>query len=297
MLLATTEIADPRYADVDLWPTAAVVSAIVASQAQGLAAVEQAAPVLAAAIERLADLLAAGGRMAYAGAGSSGAAARMDAMELPGTFGLVPETVPVLLAGELGAELTLDSSREDDEAEAEAGVDRLALGPGDALVAVAASGTTPFTLAALRRANRRGALTVGMACAAGTPLLDEAALPIHLATPPEVVAGSTRLSAGTAQKCALNALSTGVAVRLGHVYAGRMVNLAPENAKLKARAAGIVAALGHVDAERAGDLLDRAGSIKAAIVMGAAGIDAAEATERLARHRGDLRRTLAGMTS
>lgn len=297
MLLATTETADPRYADVDLWPTATVVSAIVSSQRLGLAAVDQVAPVLAVVIERLAGLLAAGGRMAYAGAGSSGAAVRVDAMELPGTFGFAVDTVPVLLAGEPDAERALDSSREDDGAAAEAGVDRLGLGPGDALVAVAASGTTPFTVAALRRANSRGALTVGLACVAGTPLLAEAACPVHLATPPEVVAGSTRLSAGTAQKCALNALSTGVAVRLGHVYAGRMVNMAPDNAKLKARATDLVAALGGVDTARARDLLDRAGSVKAAIVMGASGVDALEAAILLARHRGDLRRTLAGTVS
>ena len=294
MTPATTERSDDLYRDWDLWPIGDQVAAILAAQLQALRAVEPARAALAGAIEALADRLRGGGRMVYAGAGTSGMIAQMDALELPGTFGIPCDRLPVILAGGPDSLRQLAGNVEDDAAAAEAAVDDLAIGPPDGLIAIAASGTTPFTLAALRRARARGAVTVGIACVAGAPLLDESRHPILIETPPEVVAGSTRMGAGTAQKCALNILSTGVATRLGHAYAGLMVNMSADNAKLRQRAAGIVARAVDVDLARAERALEEAGgSIKVAVTQSLAGIGADEARARLAESRGDIRAALA----
>ena len=294
MTLATTERSDDLYGSLDLWPTGDLVAAILSVQQQALRALEPARPALAAAIEALAGVMRAGGRMAYAGAGTSGLVAHMDALELPGTFGVGRDRVPVILAGGAEALRTMAGGAEDDAGAAEAAVDALGLGAGDGLVAVAASGSTPFTLAALRRAKARGAVTVGIACVAGAPLLGQSHHPILIETPSEVVAGSTRMGAGTAQKCALNILSTGVATRLGHAYAGLMVNMSADNSKLRRRAAGIVARAAGIDldeAERA--LAEAGGSIKVAVTQCVAGVGPDEARARLARSGGDIRAALA----
>ena len=293
MALASTEHADERYREVDLWPTRELVTSILAVQQQALRALDPASEVLADAIEALASLLLAGGRMAYAGAGSSGLIAKMDALELPGTFGIARDRVPVILAGGADVLRSIPADAEDDVAAAEAAVDRLELGLGDGLVAIAASGRTPFTLAALRQARRRGVVTVGIACVLDSPLLVESNHAVLLDTPPEVIAGSTRMGAGTAQKCALNILSTGIAVRLGHGYAGLMVNMRPENAKLRARAVDIVGRAARVDAVRAEQgLVDAGWSIKTAIVACVAGLDAGVARARLKASHGHIRAAL-----
>jgi N-acetylmuramic acid 6-phosphate etherase len=181
---------------------------------------------------------------------------------------------------------------------AEAAVDRLGVGDADVLVALSASGATPYALGALRRAKARGALTVGIASNPGTPLLDETDHAVLLATPPEVIAGSTRMNAGTAQKCALNALSTLVALRLGHAYDGLMVNMRVENSKLVARARAVVMHAAGVDAARAEQALAAARhEIKPAILLcaGAAGIDAARII--LKRCGGDVRVSLAALAT
>lgn len=293
MSLASTERFDARYDDLDLSATDDIVSNILATQQAALQGLRPALPALSRAIEALAGVLRAGGRMAYAGAGSSGLIAQLDALELPGTFGIEPDRVPVILAGGPDGLASIPSGVEDDTQAGEAAVDALALGPGDGLIAVAASGSTPFTVAALARARRRGAVTVGLACAAWSPLLAACDHPILIATPPEVIAGSTRMGAGTAQKCALNILSTGVAVRLGHAYRGLMVNMRPDNAKLRARAAGIVAQAAGVDAARAERALVEAGwSIKTSIVACLASVDAGAARARLEAGGGDIRAAL-----
>lgn len=293
MAAPTTEHADPRYRQVDSWTSRAVVEAIVAVQREALDSVAVAAPLLGAAADALAAQVRQGGRMAYAGAGSSGFLAQLDALELPGTYGIALESVPVLLAGGDAALLDLPSGVEDDAEAGAAGVDRLDLGPNDGLVALSASGRTPFALGALRRARQRGALTVGIACNTTTPLLEEADHAICLATPPEVIAGSTRMGAGTAQKCALNALSTLLGIRLGHGYAGLMVNMRPDNAKLRQRAVAIVAEAAGVDAGEAAAALARAGDIKSAVLLCAGTGDVAVARDRLRRSGGDLRVALA----
>ncbi|MCW6510697.1 N-acetylmuramic acid 6-phosphate etherase [Lichenifustis flavocetrariae] len=293
MASSNTERFDQRYEAVDRWPAHELVSGALAIQQEALRAVAAATEALAEAIVVLAARLQRGGRMVYAGAGSSGLIAQMDALEMPGTFGIDLDRVPVILAGGAEALRTLPSGVEDDIGAAEAAVDRLDVNADDGLVAVAASGSTPFTLAALRRARARGAATIGIACVANSPLLSECHHPILIETPPELIAGSTRMGAGTAQKCALNILSTGVATRLGHVYAGLMVNMRPENAKLKHRAIQIVsqaADVGQGTAERA--LVETNWSVKTAIVMCAAAVDAGAARERLAASGGHIHAAL-----
>lgn len=293
MALATTEQSDARYRSLDLWSAAEIATEIAGVQGEALRAVGDAAPALAGAIEALAGILQAGGRMAYAGAGSSGLIAQLDAIELPGTFGIDASRVPVILAGGPEALRIMPGGAEDDPAAAAAAVDALAVGRGDAVVAVAASGSTPFTLGALRRARARGAMTVGIACVAGSPLLADSEHPILIETPPEVVAGSTRMAAGTAQKCALNILSTGVAVRLGHAYAGLMVNMTADNAKLRRRAVGIVVEAAGVEPARAERALAEADwSIKTAVLLCLAGLGAGEARARLSDSGGDIRGAL-----
>ncbi len=293
MVQPATEQADTRYRDIDLWPAADVVAAVVDVQRAALDAVALAGPALARAAEAIADLVGRGGRWAYAGAGSSGLLAQMDAIELPGTYGIEADRVPVLLAGGTEALLAILPEAEDDAEGAVRAVAALDLGPGDALVALSASGTTPYPLAALREARARGALAVGLACNAGTPLLREADHAVLVATPPEVIAGSTRMGAGTAQKCALNALSTLVGLRLGHAYAGLMVNMRAANGKLRRRAVGIVAQAAGVDETRAARALDAAGTIKPAILLCSGAASARAAQDTLAASGGHLRAALA----
>ena len=293
MTLSKTERPEAAYDDLDLWSTVAVVGGIVSVQREALNAVAASASSFAEAIEALSAVLRAGGRMAYAGAGSSGMIAQLDRLELPGTFGIGLDRLPIILAGGPESLLSLPGEAEDDTVAAEDAVDECGLGPGDAFVGVSASGSTPFTVAALRRARQRGCITVGLACVPKAPLLTESQHAIVVETPPEIVAGSTRMAAGTAQKCALNILSTGVALRLGHVYRGLMVNMSPDNAKLKQRAVAIVARAAAVDPDRAVSALAEADwSIKTAVTLCAGGITAAEARVRLDRSRGDIREAL-----
>jgi N-acetylmuramic acid 6-phosphate etherase len=293
-----TEEASERYRGIDTWSSEEVLSAIASAQRDAIEAVAAVVPALAAAGEAVAERLLRGGRFAYAGAGSSGLMAQVDAVELPGTYGIPAERVPVLLAGGPDALVVIPNGAEDDEASAESAVDALGLGPDDALIAIAASGRTPFPLAALRRARLRGALTLGMASNAGTPLLNEADHALLLATPPEVIAGSTRMNAGTAQKCALNMLSTLVGIRLGHVYDGLMVNVAADNAKLRQRALGIVARASGAERDAAASLLERAsGNIKAAILLGKGAASLSEAEELLESRGGNVRAALGALAA
>lgn len=297
MSLPVTETSPDAYRGLDLWPSEAILSAIVTAQTQAVSAVAAAVPVLAAAGEAIAARLRAGGRMVYVGAGSSGLMAQIDALELPGTYGIPAEATPVLLAGGTAALLTMPAEAEDDSDAAVQAVVETRLCARDTLIALSASGSTPFPLAALREAKWRGALTVGIANNPETPLLTEAEFPVLLATPPEVVAGSTRMNAGTAQKCALNMLSTLVAIRLGHAFDGLMINLQADNLKLRGRAVRIVAQACALPEPEAAALLGRAeGNIKAAVVLHhAPDLSLADALTCLAAHKGDVRAVLAAL--
>lgn len=296
MTVQTTEEASERYRDIDAWSSTDIASAIAAAQREAVDAVAAVVPDLARAGDAIAERMLRGGRLVYAGAGSSGLLAQVDALELPGTYGIPASSVPVLLAGGREALFEIPSGAEDDGQEAMDAVDALAIGGDDVLLAISASGRTPYALAALRRGKAAGALTIGLASNPGTPLLVEAHHPILLATPPEVIAGSTRMNAGTAQKCALNMLSTLVGIRLGHVYQGMMVNLRADNAKLRGRAVGMVARACRMPEVEARVALDAVrGDIKAAIVLAAGAGSADHARALLAQTGGRVRDSLAAL--
>ena len=245
-----------------------VLEDLLAAQQAALAQLRPALP----ALERAADLAAAalrdGGKMGYAGAGSSGLMALADCLELSGTFGLPPARTPMMFAGGAAALLHMVGSVEDDPDLARADLDRAALGPGDVVLVLAASGRTPYALEVARGARARGVTVIGFANVAGAALLDLADVPVLLETGPEVVTGSTRMGAATAQKVALNMISVLVGIRLGHVHDGYMVNLVADNDKLIDRAARIVAAVAGVsraDADLA--LAATAGAVKPAILV------------------------------
>jgi N-acetylmuramic acid 6-phosphate etherase len=255
-------------------------------------AVAAAAESIAQAIEQISDRLSQGGRLVYAGAGTSGRIALLDAAELPPTFGVEPGFVRVLLAGGERAFTQAVEGAEDDEEAALAAVDEHVT-PGDALVGIAASGSTPYTVAAVRRANQLGALTVGVTSTPGSPLAREARISIVAETGPEVILGSTRMKSGTAQKLILNTLSTGVMIRLGRVYSNLMIEMPATNEKLRRRAVRMVELAAEVPAATAEKALREAGGdLKLAVVMARRALDRGAAERSLARHRGNLRETL-----
>lgn len=278
-MVATTEKLDGTRATIDRLAPDDAVAALVEAQQRAAAAVSAAVTPIRLAAEQVATTIGAGGRVAYCGAGSSGLMALADALELPGTFGIARDRAVTLLAGGLASLSDLAGGYEDDF-EAGAGDARAAgIEAGDCLIAVAASGRTPYALGAAEAAGAAGAAVVAITNNAGAPLLAMADIPILLETPPEPLAGSTRLGAGTAQKIALNAISTMAGVLLGHVHDGMMVNLRADNAKLRERAARIVGAIADVDEAEARTALEACGGlVKPAVLVasGAAGRDDAE---------------------
>ena len=278
-----------RYRDADTWPAERSLAAMLDSQMAAFGAVRQALPALARAAEAAADRLRREGRLVYAGAGASGRLAVQDGVELHPTFGWPRARLCYLIAGGERALVASIEGAEDDAAAAVAAVDALALAASDVVVAVAASGRTTFTCAVQRRARAAGALTIGVANNANTPLLDEAEIAVLLATGAEFLAGSTRMTAGTAQKIALNLFSTQTMMTLGRVYEGFMVDVVPTNAKLVARAKGIVQALAGCTAAEAATFWERAGgNLKLAVLL-ADGLGLEEAKARLEAAGGNLR--------
>jgi N-acetylmuramic acid 6-phosphate etherase len=281
------------YRDADTWPAEKSLAAMLKSHMAAFVAVRSAVPTLARAAEAAAAGLERGGRLVYGGAGASGRLAVQDGVELRPTFGWPRERLHYLIAGGERALVQSIEGAEDDAAAAVAAVERLALGNTDVVVAVAASGRTAFTCAVQRRARAAGALTIGLANNPNTQLLEEAEIPVLLATGPEFLAGSTRMAAGTAQKIALNLLSTQIMMALGRVYQGFMVDVVPTNAKLVARARGIVQALTGCAADEAAALCERAGgNLKLAVLLGD-GLGLDEAKGRLEAAGGNLRRARA----
>ena len=278
-----------RYRDADTWPIEESLAAMLDSQMAAFGAVRNALPALAGAAAAAAARLERGGRLVYAGAGASGRLAVQDGVELHPTFGWPRERLHYLIAGGEPALVQSIEGAEDDAAAAVAAVEALALAETDVVVAVAASGRTTFTCAVQRRARAAGALTIGLANNPSTPLLAEAEIPVLLATGPEFLAGSTRMAAGTAQKIALNLLSTQTMIALGRVYQGFMVDVVPTNAKLVARAKGIVQALTGCGPDDAPALYERAGGDLKVAVLLADGFGLEEAKARLEAAGGNLR--------
>lgn len=288
-----TEQANPSSADLDALSTADLVAVFVDEDRRPQEAVAAAAPALAAAIDAIAERLRGGGRLFYLGAGTSGRLGVLDAAECPPTFCSAPELVQGVLAG--GAPALLRSS-EGLEDLFDAGRDDLiarGFNAADALVGIAAGGTTPYVHGGLSHARSIGALSIAMACVPAEQVAMPCEIDIRLITGPEVLTGSTRLKAGTATKMALNILSTGVMVRLGKVYGNRMVDVAVTNSKLEDRALRILADLAGVDRDAGRALLQQSeGSVKLALLMARCQISAADARERLASHGGQLRSAL-----
>ncbi|MGQ0682751.1 N-acetylmuramic acid 6-phosphate etherase [Bradyrhizobium sp.] len=294
--MATEEV-DPRFADLDAWQLSSAMEAMWEGQLAAIAAIGRALPAITAATEAASSALGSAlgdhGRLVYVGAGTSGRVAVQDGAELLPTFAWPNARVRFIVAGGETAFVTSIEGAEDDVADAVRQVKAARLTPHDVVIAVSASGTTPFTVAALQQAGSAGAVTIGVANNAGTALLESAKFPILLETGRELIAGSTRMKAGTAQKVVLNLISTGIMLRLGRVYRGMMVNMAPSNAKLKRRAAAMVAQIAHCDGAKAARALDAAGGeIKTAVLL-ALGIDKAQAQATLKQCDGNLRRVFA----
>ena len=283
-----TEAADPRYASIDQWDSATALRAIWESQMAAVAAIGPALPALAQVVEGALPRLRAGGRLVYAGAGTSIRVAVQDGTELGPTFDWPEDRTLYLIAGGPQALSQGIEGAEDNTEDARAQVARAGIGPQDVVLGLAASGRTPFTLAVIDAARAAGALTVGLACAPGAPLLRAAEHAILTDTGPEVVAGSTRMKAGTAQKVVLNMVSTQVMIRLGHVHSGLMVNMRPQNAKLRARACAMVARIAAVPEPAAAALEATGGRIKPAVLV-ARGLTPQQATKALAQAQGVLR--------
>ena len=288
-----TEQSNPASASIDSLSTEAALRIINAEDRKVAEAVEREIPAIARAVDASVAAFERGGRLFYIGAGTSGRLGVLDASEIPPTFSAPPGMVQGIIAG---GEAALSRATEASEDDAAAGVrDLLAHGftAGDVLVGIAASGRTPYVLGAVAEAGRMGATTVGICCVPDSELARAVEIAIVPVVGPEVITGSTRMKAGTAQKLVLNMLSTAAFVRLGYVYGNLMVNVQPRNRKLVDRARRIVAQAAGVSYERAGELLAEAGeSVRVAIVMARAGLGREDAERRLAAAGGRVSKAL-----
>ena len=290
--MATEEV-DPRFADLDAWSLASAMEAMWEGQLAAVAAIGHALPAMTAAANAAYEALGDRGRLIYVGAGTSGRVAVQDGAELTPTFAWPQERVRFIIAGGESAFATSIEGAEVDIADAVKQVEAALPSPHDVVIAVAASGTTPFTVAALQQAGTCGAVTIGIAKNRDTALLASARYPVLVETGRELIAGSTRMKAGTAQKVVLNLISTGIMLRLGRVYRGMMVNMLATNAKLKRRAEIMVAGIANCSEAQAASALEQVeGDIKMAALV-VLGYDKAEAAAILASHKGNLRRVFA----
>ncbi len=277
-----TETPHPAHAGLDRYDTGVLVAAFADDQRLAAEAVLAAGPALAQAVDAAVLRLRAGGRLVYVGAGTSGRLGVLDSVELLPTFGWPPDRAVALLAGGPGAMYLAVEGAEDDRAQGVADLQAQQPTPDDVVLCIAASGGTPYVLGALQAARAAGALTVGLANNPGAPVAAEADIGVVLDTGPEVISGSTRLKAGTAQKIALNTFSSSVMVRLHKVYGNLMVDLRATNAKLVRRALRLTLLASGASEPEARAALQAAGQrVKVAIVMLRAGVDAPEAERRL----------------
>lgn len=277
-----TEQPNPASERIDTLPTEEMLRVINVEDHRVPEAVAKELPRIALAVDAIAERLRQGGRLFYIGAGTSGRLGVLDASEIPPTFNVSPDLVQGIIAGGEAALAHATEASEDDPDMGAADLLARGFGPKDVLVGIAASGRTPYVLGAIRCARQMGAVTIGISCTPDSDLSRDVAIPIAPLVGPEVIAGSTRMKAGTATKLVLNMLSTGAMIRLGHVYGNLMVNVQPKNEKLIARARRIVAQGAHVPEPEAARLLDEAGGVvRVAIVMGRLKVGRAEAERRL----------------
>ncbi|MFD9932492.1 N-acetylmuramic acid 6-phosphate etherase [Streptomyces massasporeus] len=290
----TTEAFRPELADIDRLPTLDIARLMNGEDATVAGAVAARLPGIAAAIDAVAERMARGGRLVYAGAGTAGRLGILDASECPPTFNTDPSQVVGLIAGGPDAVVTSVEGAEDSRDLARTDLEALAPTPDDTVVGISASGRTPYAIGAVEHARARGCLTIGLACNPGSPLAAAADHGIEIVVGPELLTGSTRLKSGTAQKLVLNMLSTITMIRLGKTYGNLMVDVRASNDKLRARSHRIVAlATGAEDKEIEAALTATDGEVKNAILTILAGVDGPTAARLLAESGGHLRAALA----
>ena len=287
--MMNTEDLDPRYLDLDLWPTELAVEAMLEGQMAAIATLQSQTVAIARAADDAAARLGQTGRLIFVGAGTSGRLAVQDGTELRPTFGWPTERLVYLMAGGASALTEAYEGAEDDVDAARTDIDACGIGASDVVIGVAASGRTPYTVAAIERARLAGALTIAIVNNPATALVEAAEHAVIAATGSEVLAGSTRMKAGTAQKAVLNLLSTAIMLRLGLVYRGRMVAMRISNAKLLQRGLRMVQDIAGVDSDMAARALGAAGNdIRLGVVV-AMGVPIEAATTLLDDHGGNLR--------
>jgi N-acetylmuramic acid 6-phosphate etherase len=288
----STESVGARYHGLDAWPSRDILDVFIEGQMAAIAAVRAAAGQIEIAAEAVTTRMRAGGRLVYVGAGTSGRLALLDGVELMPTFDWPDDRVVYLIAGGEKALTRAVEGAEDDREAGKRDILAAKVGANDAVIAVAASGTTPYTIAALETGRAAGALGIGIANNASAPLLAAAELPILLDTGPEAIGGSTRMKAGTAQKATLNLLSSLVMTRLGRVHDGYMVDLRATNIKLRKRSEKMLMDIAGVSAEAARDALQRCnGRVKPAVLV-AKGLTPDAAEQALIETGGSLRQAL-----
>jgi N-acetylmuramic acid 6-phosphate etherase len=288
-----TETPNPRSTNIDQLSTLDILQVINAEDATVAAAVHRVLPAIAQAVDTIAERLRQGGRLLYVGAGTSGRLGVLDAVECVPTFSTPPDMVQGIVAGGDSALTQPVEGAEDDQDTGYAKLIEIGVSARDVVVGIAASGRTPYVIGALKAANERGVTTVAITCNEPAPMLDLAQIPIAAVVGPEVIAGSTRLKSGTAQKMILNMLSTASMIRLGKVYGNLMVDVKVTNQKLAQRARGILCKVTGLSDDEAAHLLAQThDEIKPAIVMALLGVSADEARARLAAAGGMLRQVI-----
>ena len=290
---SATEARNPRTERIDQLPAAEIAATILTEDAAVAPIVAAEAPAIGRLADIVADRLRRGGRLIYVGAGTSGRLGVLDAAECPPTYGTDPDQIIGLIAGGPAALTRSIEGAEDDPAEGATDVASRNVGERDVVLGIAASGRTPYVLGAVAEARRRGAFVAGLACTRPSPLESTVDLMIAPVVGPEVITGSTRMKAGTAQKLALNTLTTTAMILLGKTYGNLMVDVRPTNDKLRYRAVRIVTMATGIDEEAAADLLERAGDDpKVAVVMALADADVGAARERLRVAGGRVRQAI-----
>jgi N-acetylmuramic acid 6-phosphate etherase len=290
-----TEQSNPASRGIDSLSTEDMLRVINGEDRKVAEAVGAEIPSIARAVDAIVSAMHDGGRLFYIGAGTSGRLGVLDASECPPTFSVSPDLVQGIIAGGEPALSRATETTEDDPAIGVRDLRARGFSARDVLVGIAASGRTPYVLGAVAEARQMGAVTVGISCTPGSELSQSVDIAITPVVGPEIIAGSTRLKSGTAQKLVLNMLSTGAFIRLGYVYGNLMVNVQPKNTKLVDRARRIVAQATGVSYERAGQALEEAGnSVRTAILMAGTGVDRSEAERRLAAAGGNISRALNG---
>jgi N-acetylmuramic acid 6-phosphate etherase len=289
----TTEQQNSASQALDTKSALEIAAIINSEDAKVAAAVQQALPQIADAIDAIASALSRGGRLIYIGAGTSGRIAALDAVECPPTFSTDPKMVQFVIAGGEKSLGRAVEANEDSPALGQRDIAKLRPGKKDVVVGIAASGRTPYTVAAVEYARKKGAKTIAVSCNAGSPLANAADIAITAEVGPEVVSGSTRMKAGTAQKMILNMLSTGAMTRLGYVYGNLMVNVSLKNKKLTERGITILSKAAGIDRDTAKVALDDSGgSVPLALIMQKAQVKRGEAKRRLKSANGNVRRAV-----